>query len=78
MRPKANCGGTCVRAGKAQWIKTLHLFPERYARAEEQEEEFRRANGNYAILREQRDRVVYPITLKELRLREQDRQAAST
>ncbi|MFF2618558.1 hypothetical protein [Kitasatospora sp. NPDC058046] len=72
-----NCGGMCVRAGKSQWLRTLRLFHERYAIAETQEEEFRRANGDYAILKEQRNRVVYPLTLRELRLREEARQAAS-
>ncbi|MEV7929014.1 hypothetical protein [Kitasatospora sp. NPDC088779] len=73
-----NCGGACVRAGKAQWILTLKTFPERYAMAEAQEEEFRRKNGDYAILKEQRNRVVYPLTLRELREREQARQGANS
>ncbi|MGW2539767.1 hypothetical protein ACWC5I_02585 [Kitasatospora sp. NPDC001574] len=71
-----NCGGACVRAGKAQWLLTLATFPERYAAAEEQEEEFRRANGNYSILRERRNKVTYQLTLRTLRLREEARQAA--
>ncbi|KJY32152.1 hypothetical protein [Streptomyces sp. NRRL S-495] len=64
-----NCAGRCVRAGKRQWLHTLEVFPERYAEVEAFEESFRARHGDYAILKEQRNKVVRPLTLRELRLR---------
>ncbi|MFI9271813.1 hypothetical protein ACIGXM_14000 [Kitasatospora sp. NPDC052896] len=71
-----NCGGCCVRAGKAQWLRTLRVFPDRYAEMEAFEESFRAQRGDYAFLKEQRNWVRYPLTLRELRLREEAAVAA--
>ncbi|WP_033355465.1 hypothetical protein [Kitasatospora aureofaciens] len=75
--PHNNCGGLCVRAGKAQWLHTLRTFPERYAIAEAEEEAFRAKHGDYSILKEQRNKVVYRLTLRELRLREENSRSQS-
>ncbi|WP_433206897.1 hypothetical protein ACQP1G_20885 [Nocardia sp. CA-107356] len=64
-----NCGGVCVRAGKKQWLRTLELFPERFAYAERREAELREKLGNYSILVEQRKGMKYPLPLSELRRR---------
>jgi hypothetical protein len=64
-----NCGGVCVRAGKKQWLRTLELFPERFATAERREAELREKLGNYSILVEQRNKIKYPLPLSELRRR---------
>lgn len=65
----ANCGGTCVRAGQAQWVQTLRVFPDRYAAVEDTEQRFRAEHGDYAILTEQRRGVRRPLPLLELRTR---------
>lgn len=65
----ANCGGVCVRAGRAQWLHTLRVFPDLYRQAEEREKAFRAKFGDVSILREQRQGVRYPLTLAELRRR---------
>jgi len=64
-----NCGGFCVKAGKKQFELLLKNFPERYKYHEEMEHYFRVVHGNYSILREQRSKVTYKITLKDLRAR---------
>jgi hypothetical protein len=65
-----NCQGSCVRAGKAQWLLTLREFPERYALAEAEEQRFRAEhNKDVAILTETRQGVKRPLTLAELRRR---------
>lgn len=67
----ANCGGMCVKQGQGDWIRTLINFPERYKQAEEWEQEMRDhpKRKNYAILRDQTEATVKPLTLKELRER---------
>lgn len=40
-----NCGGACVRAGKAQWMKVYKLFPELYAERERVEKEMQEWTG---------------------------------
>ncbi|MEU5036090.1 hypothetical protein AB0G48_18310 [Streptomyces rubiginosohelvolus] len=73
-----NCGGSCVRAGQAQWKHLLDVFPERFARAEREELAFRAANQkDVAILKRQRNRVVRPLTLTELRLEHTEMKAQS-
>lgn len=66
--PHNNCGGSCIRAGQRQWKHLLDVFPERYARAEREEEAFRsHRQKNVAILKRTRDKVTRPLTLAELR-----------
>jgi hypothetical protein len=64
-----NCRGACVRAGQRQWLHLLHTRPDTYAEAEREEDALREKLGDVAILRERRDRVSYPLTLRELRRR---------
>ncbi|MFD8529480.1 hypothetical protein ACFV0L_18870 [Streptosporangium canum] len=65
-----NCGGVCVRAGREQWLHTLEVFPERYAEAERQEQEFRDHFGkDVSILTETVRGEKRPLTLAELRRR---------
>lgn len=64
-----NCGGTCVRAGQRQWKHTLDVLPERFARAEAEEESLRTLLGDVSILRQRRKGVGYPLPLAELRRR---------
>ena len=66
-----NCFGTCVRAGRRQWLHLLHIAPGRYATAEAEEEKLRHRLGNVAILKERRRGVSYPLPLRELRRRAQ-------
>jgi len=71
-----NCGGFCVKAGKAHFLKLLEQMPERYAYHEQKELELQAYLGKpYTILREQvKGEKVY-LTLRDLRLRaEQIRQ----
>ncbi|PZT71423.1 hypothetical protein [Streptomyces sp. AC1-42T] len=64
-----NCGGTCVRAGQKQRKHTLDVLPERFARAEAEEESLRALLGDVSILRQRRKGVGYPLPLAELRRR---------
>lgn len=67
----ANCGGRCVAQGQGDWIRTLVHRPEVYREVEEWEREMRKRPGleNYAIVRDQSNNTVTPLTLKELRER---------
>jgi hypothetical protein len=65
-----NCGGVCVRGGHKHWLHLLSVFPDRYAQAEEREQQLRRQLGDVAILRERRGGVSRPLTLTELRHRQ--------
>ncbi|MFD6329160.1 hypothetical protein ACFWGI_06225 [Streptomyces niveus] len=66
--PHNNCGGGCIRAGQSQWKLLLDTFPERFARAEREENAFRaRRRKDVAILKRQRNNAVRPLTLSELR-----------
>ncbi|MFF8786893.1 phosphoadenosine phosphosulfate reductase family protein [Streptomyces sp. NPDC015125] len=67
-----NCSGACVRAGQRQWKHLLATLPERYSHAEAQEEQLRELLGNVAILRDRRGGTSRPLTLAELRIREQN------
>ena len=72
-----NCGGVCVRAGQRHWIHLLHVFPDRFAAAEAQEQQLRAELGDVAILRERRGGVSRPLPLTELRRRQRERATAS-
>lgn len=68
--PHNNCGGACVRAGQAQWVKTLRVFPGRFAEHEQAELDFQAKHGSdVAYIREQRDGEIRPLPLLELRRR---------
>ncbi|MCM2424145.1 hypothetical protein [Streptomyces sp. RKAG293] len=66
-----NCGGVCVRAGQRQWKHLLATLPDRYARAESEENELRDQLGDVAILRDRRGGTSRPLPLSALRAREQ-------
>ncbi len=68
-RSHNNCGGVCVRGGQKHWRHLLEVFPDRYAEAEEREQQLRAELGDVAILRERRGGVSRPLTLTELRQR---------
>lgn len=65
----SNCGGGCVRAGQAQWRHLLKTLPDVFARWESEEESMRQFLGrdDIAILKRQKDNVVVPYPLSELR-----------
>ena len=70
----ANCGGTCVKGGQAQWVRVLEVFPERYARAEAAENRMRERLGkDVSILRDRTGGETRPLTLTVLRERVQRR-----
>lgn len=62
-----NCGGACVRAGAAAWAHLLRVFPDRFAKAEANEELFRAKHGNFTILKSRTRGETEPLTLRELR-----------
>lgn len=67
-----NCGGGCVKAGKAQWLHLLRTMPERYAVWEENELDLRDFLGkDTSILTEAVNGTVRPLTLQDLRHRSQ-------
>ncbi|WP_075737685.1 hypothetical protein [Streptomyces acidiscabies] len=68
-----NCGSVCVRGGHKHWAHVLEVFPERYAEAERQEAELRAELGDVAILRERTGGHSRPLTLTELRERQESR-----
>ncbi len=68
----ANClKRGCVKMGQGDWLRFYINFPERYAITEEWEQEQRQhpTRQNYAILRNQSNGTVTPLTLRELRER---------
>ena len=66
--PHNNCGGFCVKAGHAQFIKLLETMPDRYRWHEAQEDALREAWGkNVAVLRDRRGGRTRPLPLKMLR-----------
>lgn len=68
--PHANCGGFCVRAGQAQFVKLLEANPARYAYHEAQEQALREhLDKDVAILRDRRGGTTKPLTLTVLRQR---------
>ena len=62
-----DCGGQCVRAGQKHWLHLLSMFPDRFAQAEQQEQQMRELLGDVAILKRRRAGVSYPLTLTQLR-----------
>lgn len=67
-----NCAGACVRGGQGQWALLLATNPERYAREERAEQDFRQRVGkDVAILRDRRGGTTKPLTLTALRQRVQ-------
>lgn len=69
--PHNNCGGGCVKAGKAQFARLLDQLPERYAEWEANEEALRVELGkDVAILRDEHEgQPTVPLTLRALRER---------
>lgn len=67
--PHNNCGGFCVKAGQAHFKRLLEVMPDRYAYHENKEQEIREFLGkDVAILKQMRNKVTRPLTLKDLRL----------
>ena len=68
--PHNNCGGFCVKQGRAAFAHLLKVLPERYAYHEAKEQEFRDFVGkDVAILRDRRGGETKPFTLIQLRER---------
>jgi 3'-phosphoadenosine 5'-phosphosulfate sulfotransferase (PAPS reductase)/FAD synthetase len=68
--PHNNCGGFCIKAGKAHFRLLLEKLPDRYRQHEQMEEKLRAyLDKDVSILREQRNGVRRNITLRELRER---------
>jgi hypothetical protein len=68
--PHDNCGGFCVKAGQATFALLLETRPERYARHEAKEEEFRAFIGkDVSIMRDRRGGVSRPLTMRAFRER---------
>lgn len=68
----ANClGKGCVKMGQGDWLRFLINFPDRYTITENWEEGMRQhpKRCNYAIMRDQSNGTVTPLTLKQLRER---------
>lgn len=66
--PHNNCGGFCVKAGQAQFLRLLDTMPERYAHHEAQEEAMRDMLGaDVAILRDRRGGDTKPLTMRAFR-----------
>jgi hypothetical protein len=71
--PHNNCGGFCIKAGKAHFLNLLDKLPERYRYHEEQEQGMQAHLGKpYTILREEVKGVKRYISLKELRERAEE------
>lgn len=73
-----NCGGLCVKAGQAQWKRTLAVLPERFAEAERHEAGLREQLGDVTILRERHKGVAYSLPLSRLRRRQEAVEAFTT
>ena len=66
----ANCGGFCVKAGKAHLRHLLRTRPDTYLYHEKREREHRIRHGkNVTVVKESQGGVSVPVTLKELRVR---------
>ena len=71
--PHNNCGGFCIKAGKAHFLRLLEKLPERYRYHEQREAEMQDLLGKpYTILREQVGGVKRYISLRELRQRAEE------
>jgi hypothetical protein len=63
-----NCGGFCVKAGQGHFANLLKKLPEVYKYHEEKEQEMIKYLGSdVAILKRTKNKVTYPLTLKQLR-----------
>lgn len=72
-----NCGGTCCRSGKKCFIRTLKVFPKRFAQLEAWENEARSHNdarSNRSFYGKKVGETKIPITLCEIREAEEIRQ----
>lgn len=68
--PHDNCGGGCVKMGKAGFRHLLRMRPEVYAEWEKNEEEIRQFLGkDVSILKDRHGGEPKVLTLKELRTR---------
>lgn len=68
--PHANCGGTCCKAGIAQWTLLYHTHPDRYMEWEENEQwMLENVSADCYMLRDRRGGTTKPLTLKMLRKR---------
>lgn len=74
-----NCGGGCVKAGKAQWARLLWYLPDVYEWWERQERIFIVRVGYHTILRDEKSkggiRSSEPVSLQEFRERMQSKWA---
>lgn len=74
--PHANCGGFCIKAGQAHFLNLLEKMPERFEYHEQMEQMLRKHLGkDVGILRDRRGGKDRPMTLRELREREQAKDA---
>ncbi len=65
-----NCGGTCIKAGQAQFHLLLQKLPEHYEEWERQELSLREhLDKDVSILRDRRGGVTKALTLEAFRLR---------
>jgi 3'-phosphoadenosine 5'-phosphosulfate sulfotransferase (PAPS reductase)/FAD synthetase len=67
-----NCGGTCVKAGQAQWAMVYRKLPARFADWEAKEQQFREDHGDVSILRDWKNggrENFKTLTLREFRHR---------
>lgn len=63
-----NCGGFCCRAGQGHFAKLLEALPDRYARAEQEENSMRELLGkDIAFMKKTMNGVAKPYTLRQLR-----------
>jgi len=69
--PHNNCGGFCIKAGKAHFALLLRRMPDRYAYHEAQEESLRAELGDVSILRDRTGGTTTPMTLRAFRDRVQ-------
>lgn len=67
----ANCGGMCVKKGQGGFARLLATRPRLYDYHAQQEEAFRAAHGDVAILRDRRGGDTKPFPLTVLRERVQ-------
>lgn len=77
--PHNNCGGGCVKAGKAHFLKLLEVLPERYAEWEKNEKDVSLYLQSlypdrpmYTILKERVNKEERYISLEQLRVRSQE------
>ena len=69
--PHNNCGGGCIKAGHAHFRHLLRALPEVFDEWESEEEAMRQfLDRNVSILRDRTGGTSRPMTLKELRERE--------